>query len=231
MKLMKTLIIFSFIVLPLLSYSQCNDYFPYKDGNEWTYESFDKKGKTQGSQTQKVTKYESSDDGYKAIIQLESFDKKGKELTSGELEMICSDGVFYFDMKNFVPNEQMQAMGSYEMEVESDNLSYPSDLSAGKALEDGSITIKAKGSPIPIKITVNIVERKVVGVESINTAAGSFDAVKITSKSVVKNQMGINMTFEFGQVEWISKEVGMVKSETYRNDKLSGYMELKSFSK
>jgi hypothetical protein len=99
----------------------------------------------------------------------------------------------------------------------------PSTLSVGQALKDGQVTMTATNSPVPMKITVNVVDRKVVAKESIQTPAGKFDCLKITSKSIVKNQMGIAMTFEFSATEWIAPKVGLVKSESYdKKGKLSG---------
>ncbi len=205
------------------SYSQCNEYYPLRDGLEWGYQSFNAKDKLQGTQHQKVTKFESTADGFTATVAFDLNDEKGKDVMEGELEMVCKDGVFYFDMRKFIPAEQLKAMGDVEIQVESDNLEYPSSLSAGQSLKDGSVTMTATGSTIPMKIKVDIIDRKVEALETITTPAGTFETFKITSKSVMKNQMGITMTFEFDNVEWLAKEVGVVKSESFRKGKSQGY--------
>lgn len=211
---------FSFIQ----SFAQCNEYYPLRDGLEWEYQSFNAKGKLQGTQNQKVKKFESTSDGFTATVAFDYNDEKGKDVMDGDLEMVCKEGVFYFDMRKFIPAEQMKAMGDVELQVESDNLEYPSSLSAGQSLKDGSVTMTAISSSIPMKITVDIVDRKVEGKETITTPAGTFETFKITSKSIVKNQMGITMTFEFDNVEWLAKEVGVVKSESFRKGKSNGYV-------
>ena len=65
-----------------------------------------------------------------------------------------------------------------------------------------------------LNLEVTISERKVVGKESITTPVGTFRCYKITSKSNSKKHMGINMSFEFGNTEWIAEKAGMVKSES-----------------
>ena len=115
------------------------------------------------------------------------------------------------------------------MEVLSENLEYPADLAPGKKLKDGKITITAQGSAIPIQIEVNIVDRVVEKKETITTPAGTFETWKIKAKTVMKQQMGMNMTFDFDQVEWISKNVGMVRNEMYDKGKMKGYTILTSF--
>ena len=223
MKKIQILFVFLFALLTVQAYSQCNEYYPLRDGLEWEFESYNAKGKPQGKQHQKVKQFESTPGGFNAIVQFDLYDDKGKEVTSGELDMICNDGVFYFDMKKFVPAEQLKAMGDLEIEVESENLEYPSNISVGQSLKDGSVTITAIGSVMPMKIKMDIIERKVEAAETITTPAGTFETFKITSKSIMKNQMGLTMTFEFENVEWLAKDVCVVKNESFKKGKSQGY--------
>lgn len=223
MKNIRKSFFFLFVLASLQSYAQCNEYYILHEGLEWEFESYNAKGKPQGTQHQKVKQYESTSDGFTATVQFDIKDEKGKDATSGELEMICKDGVFYFDMRKFIPEEQLKAMGDMEIQVEAENLEYPSGISVGQSLKDGSVTMTATSSVMPMKIKVDIIERKVEAKETITTPAGTFETYKITSKSVMKNQMGISMTFEYDNVEWLAKEVGVVKSESFRKGKSNGY--------
>ncbi|HRJ28762.1 MAG TPA: hypothetical protein PLV21_08835 [Cyclobacteriaceae bacterium] len=208
----------------IIAYSQCNDYYVLEQGTEWTYENFGKNGKTSGKNQQKVTAYEKIGNGYKATINSVIFSDKGKKLMEGDLEMTCQNGVMIMDMRKFIPEEQQKAFSSYEMKMESENLELPSKLSAGQTLKNGSITMTATGSPIPMNMSVQITDRKVVGKETITTPAGTFDCYKITSKSTTQSKMGVSMSFEFATTEWIAEKVGMVKSESFdKNGKSAGY--------
>jgi len=60
-------------------------------------------------------------------------------------------------------------------------------------------------------MTVNVSNRKVEAVESLTTPAGTFECYKISYD--VATKMMINVKTK--GVEWFSKGVGMVKSETY----------------
>lgn len=203
--------------------AQCNQYYQLSEGSEWEMESYNAKGKITGKQAQKVTDFSGGANSFTAIVQSVVYDKKDKEVMKGDLEFKCENGTMIVDMRNFINEEQMKAFQSYEMQIESDNLEIPNDLSVGQTLKDGSITVTTTNSPIPMNMSVNITDRKVVAKESVTTPAGTFECYKITSNSTVNTKMGIGMTFNFSTVEWLAPKVAVVKSESYRNDKLQGY--------
>ncbi len=208
------------------SFSQCNSYFPIRQGLEWEYGNFNPNGKLQGKQQMKVIKYDASANGFDATLDVQLYDKKGKKIHDSELGMSCNGGTLMYDMRKFIPEEQMEAMKNYEIQIEAENLEYPPNLSTGQSLKDGSITLTVTGSPIPMNIIVNIVDRKVEGEESVVTPAGTFKATKISGKSIIKSKMGINMTREYHSMDWLVRDVGMVKSETFRSGKSMGYTAL-----
>lgn len=203
--------------------AQCNQYYQLSEGSEWEMESYNAKGKVTGRQTQKVINFSGGADSFTSTVQSTIYDKKDKEVMKGDLEFKCENGTMIVDMRNFINEEQMKAFESYEMQIESDHLEIPNDLSVGQTLKEGSITVTTTNSPIPMNMSVNITDRKVVAKESVTTPAGTFECYKITSNSTVNTKMGIGMTFNFSTVEWIAPKVAVVKSESYRNDKLQGY--------
>lgn len=221
-KISSTLILLT--TLFIYSFGQCNEFYELETGTEWEMENYSAKEKLTGRNSWKVTNYTKTASGYTANVHSSLANEKGKEQAKSDLEMKCENGVFYIDMRNFISEDQLKALGNYETKVEATNLEVPSKLSAGQTLKDGTITITAVGSGIPINMTVNITDRKVVGQESITTPAGTFNAYKISSKMTLQNQMGINMTFNFSAIEWIAPKVGLVRSESYnKNEKLVGY--------
>lgn len=219
----KLFLILSLLATGMISLAQCNDYYVLQQGSEWTYDNFDGKGKSSGKNIQKVKAYESTSDGFKATINSIIQNDKGKTLMEGDLDMTCTDGTIIIDMRKFIPEEQRKSFSSYEMKMESENLEIPSKLSPGQTLKNGTITMTAVGSPIPMKLSVNITDRKVEAKETITTPAGTFECYKISSKLTSTTQMGVNMTFQFASNEWIAENTGMVKSESFdKNGKLSG---------
>lgn len=128
------------------------------------------------------------------------------------------------DMRKFLPQEQQKAFDSYELKFDTENLELPSKLSAGQVLKNGYVTMTAVGSPIPMKMTVHITDRKVEGKETVTTPAGTFECWKISSKSNTQMQMGVNMNLNFSSAEWIAEKAGMIKSESYdKNGNLASY--------
>ncbi len=203
--------------------AQCNNFFPIKNGTEWTFENYNAKGKPTGKNHQKVTAFIPSSTGFTATINSIMYNEKGKELSKGDLGVSCENGVITMDMRKFIPEEQYKAFGATEVKVESENLQFPAKLSAGQVLPDGEITITAVGSQIPMTMDVTIRERTVEAKESITTPAGTFECYKIKSKMHIKNQVGITMNFDFSAIEWLAPNGGMIKSESYnKNGKLVG---------
>jgi hypothetical protein len=225
----KSLLLLLAGMISFLGIAQCNDYYVFEHGDEWTYENFTAKNKSAGKNLQKVTAYEKTSSGFIATINSIFIDEKGKNVMEGDMDYTCDNGTIIIDMRKFIPKEQQQAFGSYEMKMESENLELPSKLAVGQSLKNGSITMTALGSPIPMTLSVMITDRKVEGKESITTPAGTFDCYKISSKSTTRSQMGIKMTFEFSSTEWVAEKVGMIKSETFdKNGKPNGYTVLTS---
>jgi len=208
----------------LSSIAQCNDYYQIENGSEWEMETYNAKGKLSAKNHQKVSSYDKTASGFKAIIHSTMYNDKGKEMSAGDLEMSCQQGTILIDMRNFINQDQMKAFGNAEMKIEGDALEVPSKLSAGQALKDGTLILTAVGTPIPMTMTINITNRKVVSKESITTPAGTFDCYKITSTMNMQNKMGVTMNFTFSATDWIAPKVGMVKTESYdKNGKLNGY--------
>lgn len=203
--------------------AQCNQYYQLSDGSEWEMESYNPKGKLTGRQTQKVTSFSGGANSFTATVLSTIYDKKDKEVMRGDLEFKCQGGTMIVDMRNFINEEQLKAFQNYELSIEADNLEIPNNLSVGQELSDGTVTLTASDSPLPMNMSVHITNRKVVGKESVTTPAGTFECFKITSNSTVNTKMGLGVTFNFTTIEWLAPEVAVVKSESYRNDKLQGY--------
>lgn len=210
--------------------AQCNEYYQFSNGNEWEFEMYNGKGKLNGKNHQKVTSFEKTGAGFSATINSTFYSDKGKETMTGDLSFKCEAGILHIDMRNFISDEQLKALGSNELQVEGENLQIPPSLSVGQSLKDGSITVTAVGSALPMSIHVNITDRKVVGKETITTPAGTFECFKITANISTETQMGIKMNMNMSSIDWITSKMGTVKNESYnKNGKLMGYSVLSSW--
>lgn len=217
--------------------AQCNPYFDYDKGTSLTLTSYSAKGKEEASQ--KMTFVDKIVSGSKETLKTDItlYDKKGKEIFTNQIEMVCEDGVFRMDLSRFAPPGMEQVEGM-SISYEGEGVTIPSELSVGKSLPDGNFSMKVISDNPALSgmmggTTVAITDRKVVAKESLTTPAGTFDCFKITAKTAVSTKMmGMTRTMETSSIEWISKEVGMVRTESYdKNDKLSSYTELTAFSK
>lgn len=204
--------------------AQCNAYCTLKEGSEWEFKSYSAKDKLTGSNRQKVTSFSPEGDGYTAVVNSVMYDQNEKEVMQGDLQLKCVGGTMVIDMRNFINADQMKAFSGQEMKIESEDLEIPSQLTAGQSLKDGKLVLSTSGTAVPMKMTISITDRKVVGKESITTPAGTFDCYKITSKTSIQNQMGISINTEMTTTEWITEAAGVVRSESYnKNGKLMGY--------
>ncbi|UII21258.1 TapB family protein [Fulvivirga ligni] len=211
------LVIFSFNA----AFSQCNPYYNFKEGKKWEITSYDQKDKKTGKQAYEITSLNENSSGWKATLAFQVYDKKDKETMDKEVDMECKDGTIEMDMTRFIPAEALQSMESMNVKLEMESLDWPANLSVGQKLSDGAIHMKSNMFNMSTRIT----DRKVESKESITTPAGTFDCFKVTYKIISESIM----TIEMYAVDYIAKDVGVVKSESYNsNKKLTGYSLLTS---
>jgi hypothetical protein len=74
-----------------------------------------------------------------------------------------------------------------------------------------------------MNMTTKVYNRKVEAIEKVTTEAGTFECYKISYDVFVDGMIDFNSK----GIEWIARDVGAVRSETYnKNGKLTGYTEL-----
>ncbi len=211
-----------------LKAQECRAYIPYEEGTMTELTHYDKKGRVTGLVKQQVKAVEHNGNASSFTVH-QIFETPGskEEPVESEVTFKCVDGVFYLDMSGYLNQEQMDAYKDMEVKLTMDEIDIPSSYKVGQTLKDGSIRMEVTGAPIPINITVSVVNRKVEAEEQVKTPAGTFDCVKISQDVVTKSIM--NMTVS--SVEWYAEGVGVVRTETLRKGKLMGYSELTSFEK
>jgi len=219
----KTLQFVLVLLLPVwMSAQECPNYFPLAVGNSWEMTHYDKKDKVDGSNTYSVKSVNTIAGGYEASVTTTSIDNKGEVLGSGDLVLKCANGIFYFDMKNFLDQSTMEQNKDMDVTMSANNLEFPATLTAGATLPDANITYQiSSNGMVMMTITVLVTDRKVVGQETITVPAGTFEVWKITSKTQSKTGF---INTKISSVDFISLGAGIVKSETYSDkDVLMGY--------
>ncbi|QSE97459.1 TapB family protein [Fulvivirga lutea] len=220
---MRTLLTLCLCLLFQFSYSQCNPFYNFKEGSTWEITNYTDKDKVTSRQVNSVKSLTETSNGWEATLAFKSYDKKDKLELENEIEMTCDDGTISMDMSRFFPQEMMESFEDMDLQIETENMVIPESLSVGDELPEASITISGQ---IPFTMETKITDRKVQGIESITTPAGTFECYKISYKIITKTMMSIEMN----GVDWIAKDVGMVKAESYKqNGKLMGVSLLTSF--
>ncbi len=221
----------SIILIVNLGYAQCEKLFDFKEGTSWKWVNYDKKGKLLSKTFQQVEKFTRAGDGFAATLSVVQTDKDGAQGPKITMDMTCKDGVLYYDMKKFIPDEYLKdADGGTTVAIEGKNLELPIDMQPGDVLPDASVTMRlgSADSPMGFKMTVDIFNRKVEGQENLHTPAGQFDCLII--RQTIKTKAVV--TFQMTSREWYQPDVGMVKSESYnKKGKLTGYAILTEFRK
>ncbi|UII33054.1 DUF3108 domain-containing protein [Fulvivirga ulvae] len=212
--------VFVILIVIILSFgkgfTQCNPFYNLKEGSKWELTSYNAKDKVTGRQVNELRSLEESSNGWVATIYFQSFDKKDDLVYEKEVELECEDGIIKMDMERFIPEESLQAFKDMNMTVEVDNLEWPSDLSVGKTLDDGAITLSGDF----LNMKVDVTDRRVENKEKITTPAGTFDTFKVSYNVKMK----MMMSRESKAIDYIAEDVGIVRSESYNgNGKLMGY--------
>lgn len=227
---MKNLVLFTLtLVIGLnLTFAQdgCSKYYPMEEGNSFQYTMYDKKGKTDGVTDYTISKVSTEGDTTSATFDLKFTDKKGKELFNSNYEISCSGDGIKIDFESMFPAQMMQQyeeMG-LEMDISGTDIQLPNDLSVGKDLEDANLSIAMSMSGIKMNVSVDQTNRKVEKIESVTTAAGTFECYLVTETNVTKT---MGATLESHNKLWLAEGVGMVKQESYKkNGNLVTRMEL-----
>jgi hypothetical protein len=219
MKKMFSCILISLLFLPAanLRSQECTYYFPAKQGSEIEMKSYSDKDKVTSISKSKVLDVS----GNTIKVANEIADDKGKPVAKSEFVVSCKNGEFVMDMSSYLKGVNMDAYKDMDIKVETEDMHMPASLKAGDVLDDGEMTVKVTNQGFPMmNMKVKVYNRKVEKMESITTPAGTFDCAKITYD--IDSKVVFAMSLK--AIEWVSKNVGVVRSESYNSKgKLQGY--------
>ena len=209
----------------------CDTYFPLEKGVKWTMNSYNPKGKLESSTTMHIVNTEAIENGTRYVVEGKVTTPKEDEPAELNFDYLCENGVLKMDMTKMIPADMMKSVNeSMEIVIDQSELEFPKNMKVGDQLKDANIiaTIKSNGTKM-FDIKVNITDRKIEKSESITTGAGTFECLKMTSKT---NLSMMFMKRNSSSIDWISSKVGVVKSEIYnKKNKLESYSELAAYSK
>ena len=204
--------------------TSCSTYYPFKEGTTFQITSYNKNGKKAAIIDYAVK--ESSGDT--AILNYEMHDVKGKLIMASEYGITCENDGISIDFSSLLAPGVLEPYEGMEVDISGTNLLLPNNLSVGQSLPDADVLANIKVTPINMKMTVNIRDRKVEGRETVTTPAGTFECVVISYTH--QSKMGVKITGS--AKEWIAKGTGMVKSESYnKKGRMISRSELTLFNK
>lgn len=221
-RILSVVVISAILFVPELLAQDCTFYFPQKQGTELEMKSYNDKDKLTSINHSKILEVNQGT----IKVASEVMDDKGKSIGKAEYTVSCKNGEFVMDMSSYLKGVNMDAYKDMDVKVETEDMHLPASLKAGDMLDDGEMTVKVANQGIPfMTMRVKVYNRKVEKMESITTPAGTFECAKVTYDIDTKVMFQMN----FKGVEWVSKNVGVVKSESYNSKgKLQGYTLLTS---
>ncbi len=213
----------------------CDLYMPLVAGTVYEYQMYDSGDKASGSVSQKVNSATASADGYNvANITSISYDKKGKEESTANVNIKCNGTTLLFDLQSLISAESKKQWEGMDVKAEGVYMEYPQTLTEGMSLTDGTMTITVydKGA-LFATMKITYYNRKVGGKESVTTPTGTYTATKITSDVKMENiVMNMSIPFNTKTAEYYAPEVGMVRNEAYsKNGKMLSYQLLNKITK
>lgn len=206
-----------------------NSYYSFQKGSKIEMTHYDKKGKPSGISKQQILDLTEITGGIKATIEATSTDEKGKNEQQMTFDMECRDNSVFVDMRSMMNPASMAGMKDLEMEISGDALVMPNELTPGLTLPDGNMEMKAMMNGMALmNMKFSITNRKVEGMETVTTPAGTFECIKMTQETELKTIVKMKMS----TTTWFAKGVGMVKTENFdKNGKLEGSSVLTKFEK
>jgi hypothetical protein len=231
-KLRPTLFLPAFVLSTFIAKTQdCSQYLLLQQNKTIEMSIYDKKGEPDGRKVYSVSNVSSSGGTTTGTVNTQLFDKKDKSLASSTSTMKCTGGVFLADLRLSLPPQQ--AGRTVNATVTGDGfVEYPSGMKAGDTLKRATMILSGSGpgaappsgppgppappNPFaPGNVTVAIFERKVLGPDTVTTAAGHWNCIKISFKSKVSFKVGPFPTnINIDGIEWYAPGVGIIKSQT-----------------
>ena len=226
---MKNLLLILFVLSTnIVSGQTCEGFFPNTKDAVMEMTSFNDKNKAQTISTTTIQNVENRGNDVNLTLHADIVDEKNKPLAKIDYDAYCSQGTFFISMKSLISSDQLKAWESMTVKIDANDVSYPLNCSPGQKLDDASLKVDVFMNEMKMPgMTINVTDRLIVGNESITTPAGTFDCVKISATQKVKYIIG----YEMHTIEWLSKGNGIVRSESYKGEKLKGYTVLTKLTK
>lgn len=213
----KTLLLASLLITVLApAYAQdCKNYYYLQNNKTVEMSIYNKKGAVTGRQVYTVSDVKNNGSGVTGSVNSEMFDKKGKSIAKGQLELACNNGIMMIDMKMMLPTTQQEQYAKADVKADKIYIEYPASMKAGDQLKDATLNMTIDHSGMTQTVNMVVSDRKVESKESVTTTAGTWDCYKINFKTKMNiKTMGVGIPMNFDGTEWFAPGFGIVKTES-----------------
>ncbi|TVQ93074.1 MAG: hypothetical protein EA393_02620 [Bacteroidetes bacterium] len=216
----KSLIIVLISLISTAVFAQmCDLYFPLVESNGVQFQSFDRRDRLQGTQDLMVKEVINHADRIEAVINTKYYDNRENFQHESDFTVICKGNEIILDIQSVIDQSMLQGFQDMEVEMSGIDIVFPDNPSVGQELEDASMTISVSSGGMKLtEMTFTIRDRKIEGMETITTPAGTFEAFKITSEMHTESRtMGISHRITMTSIDYWAEGVGTVRSESYNS--------------
>jgi hypothetical protein len=219
-------LVFSFQIT--FAQNPCEGFFPTKEGTIFEYSSYDKDGELTTIATHEVSFFDDFDGELKGEYTSSIVDFEGEELSATGYEVACKDGKLHVPYTVMLAPGMMEKYVTMDLEIGGEGVLMPASLEKGQSLEDGFTEVKVSTGDVKlITMTFEPYDRKVVGLETVETPAGKFECYKVTYDLAMK----VLITRNLKVTDWYAKDIGLVKQKvTNKKGKPQGSMLLTRYS-
>lgn len=205
-------------------------YMPSKRNFKLKYVNYDKKNRKIYTEIWQLAS-KTKDDNGTIRYNIESEITTTKHNTFYQYFYFTSkDSSFYIGAERYLDPIKLDSYQKMVVKINADSLVLPINPTIGQILPQANCTadiLRGTGSVL-MSMNVLLINRRIDGIESINTPAGNFKCYKISSDKITYSGISRNKS---KLVEWYAINIGLIRMEEYhKKGKLLNYKQLESIT-
>ena len=210
-KIVSTALLSLFGLTLVQSQNVCSKYYPMEEGTSFQLTTYDNKDKVTAIINYLVSETALIGSSQRATMATEIMDEEGTPMATSAYDILCEDDAVSIDFKSLMGPDMYSKFPEMDMEVSGTALHLPNNLEEGQMLPDADMLAVVNISPIKMRMTFLMKNRKVEGKETVTTPAGSFDCIILSYE--YESKFGIKVS-GMGK-QWLAEGVGLVQQEDY----------------
>lgn len=216
--------------------NSCREMAFFQVGAEILAKNYDKNGIETSSQLTRVLEVNEAD-GF-TVAKVEGINREAR--TNQETKVFysyrCNGKAVFLDIASMYRTEAKNADDTFQ----SGEFEFPLEVKVGETLPEISSSMESEYGGKKMSMTFHITERKVEALEEVSTGAGTWQCYRISNELQVEmdipgmdpkmKEMMVQMQSQnkMTAITWFAPELGVVKSESYKNGELESSNQLVS---